>query len=206
MPGIETSLRVRGHCGPGCGVCADLRRAAIALAGAMGLEGVTAARLAQVAGVPEPELAAHACGTVDAAVAGAFEELHLRLQQRYAAMLRAAATRDAGLRAATHDLLCHLARRPDIAAFVALEVRKGGRDLLQLGEGLRRRAVASVRRELMRFDGAAVASELQIEMLVAATGHLIMREVELGHTSSLPEVLDSVLTLAPACEPMPALG
>lgn len=206
MAATETSRCTPDPCDAGCRACADLRRAAVALAGAMGLEGVTAERLAQVAGVDDAELAAHACGAVESCVAAAYEELHLDLQARYAAHLRAASTRNAGLRAATRDLLAHLARRPDIAAFVTLEVFKGGRELLELRERLRRGSVASVRRELVRFDGDAVASELQIEMLVAATGHIITRAVETGRTSTLLDVLEPVLALAPACEPMPALG
>ena len=40
-----------GACTPGCPTCADLRRAAVALVGSMGLEGVTPERLGQVAGL-----------------------------------------------------------------------------------------------------------------------------------------------------------
>src|SRR5262249_32256858 len=102
----------------------------------------------------------------------------------------------------TRDLLVHLSRRSDVAAFISVEVLKGGRELLTLREHLRCRAVASLRDELARFDGDAVASDLQVEMLVATMTHLVVREVETGRTPWLPEVLEPALALADACEPM----
>jgi hypothetical protein len=191
-------------CAPGCPDCADLRRAAVALIGSMGLAGVTPERLAQVAGLPEPALGVHACGDADACVAAAYEEAIAGLQSRYAARLRAAATREEGLRDATRDLLAHLARHPDVAAFVAVEVLGGNRELLELRERLRRQSVAGVRRELARFDGAAVAPALQVEMLVATMAHTIARRVTTGETARLPEALEPVLAMADACEPLPA--
>jgi DNA-binding transcriptional regulator YbjK len=192
-----------GSCGPGCPTCADLRRAAVALIGRMGLEAVTPERLAQVAGMPEDVLALHACGDVDACVAAAYREAIEGMQSRFAARLRSAATRDSGLRDATRDLLVYLARHADVAAFVSIEVLNGPRELLELREHLRRGSVASVRRELARFDGAAVAPELQVEMLLATMSHAIARQVTTGQTGMLPEVLEPALTMAHACEPLP---
>jgi hypothetical protein len=192
-------------CTPGCPTCADLRRAAVALVGTVGLEGVTRERLGPVAGLQPEALDVHVCGAVDVCVAAAYEELLEGLQARFAARLRRATTRDEGLRDATADLLAYLARHGDVASFVTVEVRKGGRELLQLREALRRRTIATVRRELARFDGAAVASELQIEMLVATMGHTIARHVDQGRTSELPSVLEPALAMSGACAPLPAL-
>ena len=192
-----------GTCGPGCPTCADLRRAAVALIGSMGLDGVTPERVAHVAGLPEDVLALHACGDVDACVAAAYREATEGMQSRFAARLREATTRDQGLRDATRDLLAYLARHDDVAAFVVVEVLNGPRELLELREHLRQVSVASVRRELARFDGAAVAPELQVEMLLATMGHAISRQVATGQTATLPAALEPALTMAHACEPLP---
>jgi DNA-binding transcriptional regulator YbjK len=194
-----------GRCLPGCPTCADLRRAAVALVGSMGLEGVTDERLAQVAGLQPGASALHACGAVDVCVPAAYEELIEGMQARFAARLHRARTREEGLWAATDDLLRYLARHGDVAAFVTVEVLKGRRELRELREQLRRRTVANVRRELERFDGDAVASDLQIEMLVATMGHTIARHVDAGRTSELTGALEPALALARACEPLPAL-
>jgi hypothetical protein len=192
------------QCGPGCPTCADLRRAAVALVGSMGLEGITPVRLARVAGLPPDALAVHACGDVDACVASAYRKAVEGMQSRYAARLRAASTREEALRDATRDLLVYLARHPDVASFVSVEVRNGGRALMSLREELRRRSVANVRRELARFDGPAVAPELQVEMLIATMGHTIARHVATGETAKLPDALEPALAMAGACEPLPA--
>ena len=91
-------------------------------------------------------------------------------------------------------------------SFGAVEVLKGGRELLELREALRRRTVANVRRELARFDHGAVAPDLQIEMLVATMGHTIARHVEAGRTAELPDALEPALAMAGACVPLPALA
>ena len=62
-----------------------------------------------------------------------------------------------------------------------------------------------MRRELERFDGDAVASDLQIEMLCATMGHTIARHVTAGRTSELTGALEPALALASACEPLPVL-
>jgi hypothetical protein len=171
----------------------------------VGLEGETRERLGPVAGLQPEALDAHVCGAVDVCVATAYEELMEGLQARFADHLRRASSRDEGLRDATADLLAYLARHGDVASFVTVEVRKGGRELLQLREEMRGRTIANVRRELARFDGPAVASDLQIEMLVATMGHTIARHVELGRTSELPSALGPALAMAGACAPLPAL-
>jgi DNA-binding transcriptional regulator YbjK len=193
------------RCGPGCPTCADLRRAAVALVGSFGLGGVTPRRLAQLAGLPLETMARHACGDVDRVIPAAYQEQIEGLQARFAARLHRARSRDAGLRDATADLLAYLARHADVAAFVTVEVLKGGRELLELREALRLRTVANVRRELARFDRGAVASDLQIEMLVATMGHTIARHVEAGRTAELPDALEPALAMAGACVPLPAL-
>jgi hypothetical protein len=194
-----------GRCTPGCPTCADLRRAAVALVASVGLEGATQERLGQVAGLSLDELDAHECGDVDVCVRATYEELMEGLQARFAARLHRAPTREDGLRDATADLLDYLSRHGDVAAFVTVEVLKGGRDLLELRERLRRRTVANVRRELARFDGDAVASDLQIEMLVGTMSHTIARHVGQGRTAELPAALDPALAMAGACAPLPAL-
>ena len=204
MTELETDVPA-GRCLPGCPTCADLRRASVALVGSVGLEGATQERLGQVAGLEPGTLALHACGDVHVCVRAAYEEAMEGLQARYAARLHRAATREEGLRDATADLLAYLARHGDVAAFVTVEVLKGGRELLELREKLRVRSVANVRRELARFDGGAVASTLQIEMLVATMGHTIARHVDAGRTSELTGALEPALALARACEPLPAL-
>ncbi len=194
-----------GRCLPGCPTCADLRRAAVALVASVGLDRVTDERLGQVAGLPPDTLADHVCGTVGVCVPAAYEEQMEGLQARFAAALHRAPTREEGLRAATADLLAYLARHGDVAAFVTVEILKGGRELLELREDLRRRSVANVRRELARFDGADVVPDLQIEMLVATMGQAIARHVNAGRTSELPEAIEPALALARACDPLPAL-
>lgn len=203
MTEIESATPT-GRCTPGCPTCADLRRAAVALVGSVGLEGVTGERLAQVAGLPPETLRLHVCGDVEVVIPAAYEEQMEGLQARFAARLHRAASRDEGLRDATADLLAYLARHPDVAAFVTVEVLKGGRELLELREELRLRTVANVRRELARFDHGAVASDLQIEMLVATMGHTIARHVDGGRTAELPAALEPALAMAGACAPLPA--
>jgi hypothetical protein len=193
------------RCLPGCPTCADLRRAAVALVGSVGLEGVTPERLGQVAGLAPEALDAHICGRVDIVIPAAYAEQMEGLQARFAGRMRRAQTREEGLREATADLLAYLARHGDVAAFVTVEVVRGGRELLELREAMRRRSVANVRRELARFDGGAVASELQIEMLVATMGHTIARHVQAGRTSELTAALEPALAMAGACAPLPAL-
>jgi len=157
-------------------------------------------------GLPAGGLAAHACGDVDECVAAAYREAVEGVQSRYAVRLRAASTRDEALQDATRDLLTYLARHPHVASFVSVEVLKGGRELMALREELRRRSVANVRRELARFDGPAVAPELQVEMRIATMGHTIARHVTTGETAKLPSALDPALAMAGACEPLPASG
>jgi hypothetical protein len=194
-----------GRCRPGCPICAGLRRAAVAVVGNLGLDGITAERLAQVCGLRPEAAARHACGSVDVVVAAAYVEAMEGLQARFAARLRRAATREQGLRDATADLLAYLARHGDVAAFVTVEVRHGHRELQKLREKMRLRSVANVRRELARFDGDAVAPDLQIEMLIATMGLIIARHVEAGRTAELPAALEPALALADACEPLPTL-
>jgi hypothetical protein len=202
----DASSAPTDRCLPGCPTCADLRRAVVALVGSVGLEGLTRERLGQVAGLTPAALGAHICGRLDVVVPAAYQEQMEGMQARFAARLRRGATRDAGLRDATADLLAYLARHGDVAAFVTVEVTKGGRELLELREQMRRRSVANVRRELARFDGDAVASELQIEMLVATMGHTIARHVDAGRTSELPAALEPALAMAGACAPIAALS
>lgn len=192
------SSRTTSTCSPSCRACAELRRAAVALGGSMGLASITPGRLAEVAALPEPALAAHVCGDVDVCVAAAYQETIEGMQSRYAARLRAAATREDALRDATRDLLAHLARHPAVAAFVTIEVLGGNRELLELRERLRRQSVANIRRELARFDGAGVAPELQVEMIVGTMTHAIARRVSNGETATLPDLLEPVLTVADA--------
>jgi hypothetical protein len=201
----EFDTDAAGRCLPGCPTCAKLRRAAVALVGSLGLEGITAERLAQVSGL-SPEIAAHhVCGSVDVVVPAAYVEAMDGLQARYAARLHRAATREQALRDATADLLAYLARHGDVAAFVTVEVRKGGRELQELREAMRRRSVANVRRGLARFDGDAVAPDLQIEMLVATMGVTIAQHIDAGRTADLPSAIEPALVMADACEPLPAL-
>jgi hypothetical protein len=198
------SSRTTSTCSPACPTCAELRRAAVALGGSMGLASITPGRLAEVAALPERALTAHVCGDVDACVAAAYQETIEGMQSRYIARLRVAATREDALRDATRDLLAQLARHPAVAAFVTIEVLGGDRELLELRERLRRQSVANIRRELARFDGAAAAPELQVEMLVGTMTHAIARRVSSGETATLPDLLEPVLMLADACEPLPA--
>jgi hypothetical protein len=203
MTELESPPRAE-RCLPGCPTCADLRRAAVALVASVGLEGVTRERLGQVAGLGPASLDVHICGRLDIVIPAAYEELMEGLQARFADRLRHGATREDGLRDATADLLAYLARHGDVAAFVTVEVLKGGRELLELRERLRLRTVANVRRELARWDGEAVASELQIEMLVATMGHTIARHVDAGRTAELPGAIEPALAMAGACAPIPA--
>jgi hypothetical protein len=194
-----------GRCLPGCPTCADLRRAAVAVIGSLGLERLTAERLAHACGLRREIADRHVCGSVEVVVPAAYAEAMQGLQARYAARLHRAATREQALRDATADLLEYLARHGDVAAFVTVEVRKGGRELQELREAMRRQSVTNVRRGLARFDGDAVASDLQIEMLVATMGLTIARHVEAGRTADLPAALGPALAMADACEPLPAL-
>jgi hypothetical protein len=169
------------------------------------MEGATRERLGQVAGLAPAVLDLHICGRLDVVIPAAYAEQMEGLQARFAARMRRAGTREAGLRDATADLLDYLARHGDVAAFVTVEVVQGGRELLELREEMRLRSIANVRRELARFDGGAVASDLQIEMLVGTMGHTIARHVHAGRTSELPGALEPALAMAGACAPLAAL-
>jgi hypothetical protein len=199
-----STASITGRCGPGCPTCADLRRAAVALAGGIGLAGVTSERLARFAGLPVETLELHVCGDADACITAAYRETIAGMQSRFAARLRAATTREQGLRDATANLLAYLARHPDVASFVTVEVVHGGRDLMAQHERLRRESVRSLQRELARFDGDAVAPEVQLEMLVATIGQTIARHVTAGEAEKLPDVLDEALAIVDACAPQTA--
>lgn len=195
---------IADRCGPGCPTCADLRRAAVALAGRAGLEGVTPERLAQFTDLPVERLGVHECGAADTCVAAAYRETIEGMQSRYAARMRAAPTPEEGLRDATADLLAYLTRHPDVASFVAVEAPRGGSQLASLREGLRRRSVRSLAAELERFDGANAAPERHVERLVDTMWRTIARHVAAGQTATLPEELDRML--ATVGEPLLARG
>jgi len=198
-----TRASITARCGPGCPTCADLRRAAVALAGRAGLAGVTSERLAQFAGLPRGTLGVHVCGDVEACLAAAYRETIAGMQSRYAARLRAAATLDAGLRDATADLLAYAARHPDVASFVTVEIPRGGGELAVLRERLHRQTIRNLREELGRFEGAA-APEPQVELLIETMRQTIAHRVTTGETANLLDTLDAVL--ATAGEPLVAGG
>ena len=195
-----TAASITRRCGPGCPTCADLSRAVIALADREGMAGVTPERLARFAGLPVERLDLHVCGKVEACVADAYGETMEGLQSRYAAQMRAAATRDEALRDATADLFAYLARHPAVASFVAVEVFRGGPELLELREELRRRSVRELARELGRFDGDGSAPEIQGETIVAAIGQTVARHVATGQTRRLPDAVAGVLATGGARE------
>jgi hypothetical protein len=195
-----------GRCVPHCATCARLRRAAVALAGSGGLEGLAPEAIARAARLPASALEAHACGDVGVCVRTAYQELVEALQVRFAACMRAADTSEDGLRDATADLLAYLGDHPNVAAFLTTEVLKGDRAVHALRERMRLQSVANVRRELARFAGGAAVPELQIEMFLATMGQTIAQHVNRGHTADLAEAIEPALALADACAPLPALG
>jgi hypothetical protein len=200
MTAISTASITR-RCGPGCPTCADLRRAAVGLTGGIGFAGVTSERLATFAELPVETLELHVCGDADACVTAAYRETIEGMQSRFAARLRAAATRDEALRDATADFLAYLARHPDVAAFLTA---RGDREMMALREELRRVSIRNLQRELTRFDGEAVTPELELQRLVATMGRTVARHVAARETQKLPDALDAALETAGACLPQHA--
>jgi hypothetical protein len=191
------------HCGPDCQTCERLRGAAVMSAFESGLPSLTAAGLAERAGLAEHDLARHRSGRLSTCVAEAYGEATLALQRDFAARFGSGDTWSSGLELATDGLLRTMVARPDVASFCYVEVLRGDRALLDLRDVTRRRSVRLFTRQYTARRGNERVPRLELEFVCGAIIHAIARAAERRQTVDVDGTVEAVMHLAGTCEPLP---
>jgi hypothetical protein len=188
-------------CGGDCRTCARLRRAAIEVGAAVGIEGVDAALLANTAGVPLNAVTGHGPGSARGWVAVAYAHATRQLQSDFEEDFNSGASWTDGLRLATEGLVATLADDSAQARFCYVEVMRGDKTMRELREAVRRRSIDLFTRQYLDRHGNRTVPEIKLELACNSIIHVISTHAREGRVAELPDALDAMLLPAGACEP-----
>ena len=188
-------------CGGDCRTCARLRRAAIEVGAAVGVDGVDSALLATTAGVPLNAVAGHGPGSAKGWVAVAYAHATRQLQADFEQDFASGASWTEGLRMATEGLLATLADDSAQARFCYVEVMRGDKTLRALREAVRRRSIDVFTRQYLERHGDRSVPEVKLELACNSIIHVISTYAREGRVAELHDALDAMLLPAGACEP-----
>jgi hypothetical protein len=188
-------------CGADCRTCERLRRAAIEIGAAVGIDGVEASLLANAAGVPVDDVRKHGPGSAKGWVAVAYASATRRLQADFEEQFNSGASWTDGLRRATEGLVSTLADDSAQARFCYVEVMRGDSTMRELREVVRRRSIELFTRQYLDRHGDGTVPEVKLELACNSIIHVIATHAREGRVAELPDALDAMLLPAGACEP-----
>ena len=188
-------------CGPGCRICARVRRAAVEAGAAVGIEGVDAALLATTAGVPLNAVMGHGPGSATGWIAVAYAHATQQLQADFEADFEAETRWSDGLRRATDHLVTKLAADSAQARFCYVEVMRGDSRLRELREAVRRRSIDLFTNQYIERHGRLNVPEVKLELACNSIIHVIATHAREGRAAELPDAVDGMLLAAGSCEP-----
>jgi hypothetical protein len=189
------------HCGPDCRICSAIRRAVVEAGAVVGVDGLDAAILSEIAGVPAEAIARHGPGSIGGWTIAAYDEATHHLQADFDADFDAGDTWSEGLRLATDHLVTKLAGDTAQARFCYVEVPRGGHELRAQRECVRQRSIDLFTRQYTRRHGSCDVPEVKLELACNAIIHVIASHARDGHATDLPDALEAMLRAARACEP-----
>jgi AcrR family transcriptional regulator len=183
-----------------CPTCGSLRAAALQLVGEHGFKRLSVAALCDACGLTPDQLADH-YPTPRACLYDAYDELAQEfLHDMQDAFDRASSGADALTRARSR-MLARLAERPAEARLLFIEVLRGDRELRRRREQGRQRILALMLSEHRRRGELEQRRQVQLEMLLGASFHLIATRIAEGRIDALPELDGELAELAGMFEP-----
>jgi AcrR family transcriptional regulator len=184
-------------------MCVKLRGAALEVVGRDGIEALSTERLADQAGVPADEVAAHYPDARDC-LHETYEEVSRSIYEDFARAFAAEEGWRRALMLAARTLLERLAARPAEARLCFQEVLRGDHELLRRRDAARRRMVDLFVEELGRRRDAPEQFRMQLEMLIGAEFQAIAMGVAGGDLAELPELHLELESRAFVFEPLAA--
>lgn len=186
-----------------CPTCASLRAAAVRLVGDRGLDGLSVTALCDQCGLTPDQLVDH-YSSAQACLYDAYDELSHELQLEAADSFDSARDWHDALGIASSRMLCRLAENPGETRLLFVEALRGDRELRRRRERGRQQMVALFLAEHRRCGDLEAMSQIQLEMLLGASFHVIANHVTDGRIEDLPELAPELAELAGVFEGLAA--
>jgi AcrR family transcriptional regulator len=177
-----------------CSTCASLRAAAVRLAGERGIEGLSIATLSGAAGLTPGEAMDHYPDS-GSCLYEAYDELSYKLQVEAAEEFESTPDWHEALDNVVSRMLRRLAQNPCETRLMFVEALRGDRELRRRRELGRQRMVALFLAEHHRRGDESDLSQIQLEMLLGASFHLIAGHVAAGRAGDLTELAPELAEL-----------
>lgn len=185
-------------CEAACPKCSRLREAALELVGEGGTEALSHRALERASGLLDGEAARHYPSTA-ACLHETYVEVSDQVLAEFAQAFSEAESWDSAFALARGRLLARMAEHPAEARLCFVETLRGDRRLRRLRDARRRRLIAFLDDEWVRFGGPS--SRLQVELLMGATFHEISAAVDAGRSADLPAFEPRLRELAHLFDP-----
>lgn len=177
-----------------CPTCAKLRAAAVHLVGDHGLDGLSRSSLCDATGLSEAQILDHYQDPL-ICLYEAYDEVSADLELEAADVFESTSDWRRALANVTARLLTRLAEVPNETRLLFVEALRGDRELRRRRERGRQRMVALFLAEHRRRAGLEM-SEIQLEMLLGASFHMIASHVAHGRIEHLPALAPELAELA----------
>jgi hypothetical protein len=186
-----------------CSTCESLRAAALHLVGEQGLDGLSRNRLCEACELTKAEFGDHYANAREC-LYDAYREVSEEMLLEISAAFDASATWHDAVTNVSARALARFAERPDEARLMFVEALRGDRELRLHREHGRQRMVALFVAEHRRHSEVEHVPQVQVEMLLGASFHLIASQVADGRIRELPELSAELAQLADMFEPIAA--
>jgi AcrR family transcriptional regulator len=200
----EQSTDWSAGCFSNCATCGRLRSATAELAVRHGIDQVTSAAIAELAGIP-PERAAEHYPTLEDCLAATYDEGALRLRRACVPALRGSGSWQERLHAAVDAVIQEFRPRPELARFCMMVGWRSDLPVLCAARvAARERFVEILAEECRPEPGDLDLPDLRFEVLAGAARHVVGEALGSdGHERSVRERLDEVIALfEPQREPV----
>jgi AcrR family transcriptional regulator len=183
-----------------CPICGSLRAAALQLVGEHGFKRLSVAALCNACGLTPDQLVDH-YPTPRACLYDAYDELAQEFLRDIQDAFDCASSGADALTRARSRMLARLAERPAEARLLFIEALRGDRELRRRREQGRQRMLALMLAEHRRRGDLGQLPQVQLEMLLGASFHLIATRIAEGRIDALPELDGELAELAGMFEP-----
>jgi AcrR family transcriptional regulator len=178
-----------------CPTCASLRAAAVRLVGDDGMDGLSLDALCESCGLTPDQLVDH-YPTPVACLYAAYDELSDDLTLEVADVFDGTADWREALNNVSSRMLARLSEHPSEARLLFVEALRGDRELRRRRERGRQRMVSLFLSEHRRRGDLEAPSQIQLEMMLGASFHLIATHVAEGNIDDLPDLAPELAELA----------
>jgi AcrR family transcriptional regulator len=178
-----------------CPTCASLRAAAIQLVADHGLDALSRASLGEAAGLTEDQVVNHYENPLTC-LYEAYDELSADLELEAADAFDCPSDWRRAFGDVSVRLLTRLSENSNETRLLFVEALRGDRELRRRRERSRQRMVALFLSEHRRRDDSGEMSEIQLEMLLGASFHVIAGHVAEGRIENLPQLAPELGELA----------